>query len=238
MLTHSVQPGYKATLQLAARVPLHMCGSIPYQGGGWQFIPPPDMKGYLPISPPTMFGLANCDPVQWVVVSIFGFTIWWGLWAETSFPWPNVCVPSNIYSNISLPGVFTHLQWMLWQTSMVEVVTWHYSTPGKSCWQDIRWPHYHYFLVASSYLHFHWKWACMGWGWYTCPMHDGCLYARECQPLMPWEEVGFGRGHMTFHVGLSLCKRECLLWSDALPYMFPLPTYPWSSSSLKSICLH
>ena len=55
----------------------------------------------------------------------------------------------------------------------------------------------------------------MGWGWYTCPMHDGSLYTRECQPLMQLEEVSFGGGCMTFCIGPSLLKRGCLLQSDA-----------------------
>ena len=66
----------------------------------------------------------------------------------------------------------------------------------------------------------------MGWGWYTCPMHDGCLYIRECQPLMQEEEVSFSAGCMTFCVGLSLCKRVCWSQSDAPPPKYPLPTYP------------
>ena len=69
-----------------------------------------------------------------------------------------------------------------------------------------------------------------GWDWYTCPVYDGCPYTRECQPLMWWEEVSFSGGCMTFHVGSSFCKRGHLLWSDAPPPKYPLPTYPWSSS--------
>ena len=47
----------------------------------------------------------------------------------------------------------------------------------------------------------------MGWGWYTCPMYDGCPYTREHQPLTQQEEAGFDGGLMTIHVGLSLHKR-------------------------------
>ena len=92
-----------------------------------------DMEGYFPITPP-MFGLANCDLVPWVVILISRFTIQWLLQAAMSFPWPNTCVPSDIYSHITLPVVFIHPWWMLQWTSMVEVVTSHWSTPGKSCW--------------------------------------------------------------------------------------------------------
>ena len=66
----------------------------------------------------------------------------------------------------------------------------------------------------------------MGWGWYTCPMHDRCLYTRECQPLMQREEVDFSGGCVTFHVGSSLHKWVHLLQSDVPPPMYPLPTYP------------
>ena len=66
-----------------------------------------------------------CDPVLWVVALILGFTICWHLRAMMSFPQPNACVPSNIYSHITLPEVFTHLQWMLQWTSTVEVITSH-----------------------------------------------------------------------------------------------------------------
>ena len=66
----------------------------------------------------------------------------------------------------------------------------------------------------------------MGWGWYLCPMHDGCLYIRECQLLMQQEEVSFSEGLMTYHFGSSLHKRGCLLQSDAPPPTCPLPTCP------------
>ena len=57
------------------------------------------------------------------------------------------------------------------------------------------------------------------------PIHKG-----QHQPLMQWEEVSFSGGCMTFCIGLSLHKRGCLLWSDAPPPIYPLPTYPWSCS--------
>ena len=117
----SVQQGYKATFQPVARVPLWLGGSTPCQGGRCQFIHSPDMEGYFPIT--SHFGLANHDCIPWVAVLVLGFTIWWHLWAATSFPWPNICVPSNVYTHCTLPEVFTHLQWMLWQTSTVEIIT-------------------------------------------------------------------------------------------------------------------
>ena len=71
----------------------------------------------MPACPPSWHGgvlthytpqlvLQNCDPVLWVVVSIVGFTIPWYLWARTSFPQQNVCVPSNNYAYSTLPGVY------------------------------------------------------------------------------------------------------------------------------------
>ena len=64
------------------------------------------MEGYLSITPPKS-GLANCDLVPLVVTSVSRFTIQWHLWAATSFPQPNVCVPFVIYSHVTLPVVFT-----------------------------------------------------------------------------------------------------------------------------------
>ena len=66
----------------------------------------------------------------------------------------------------------------------------------------------------------------MGWGWYTSPMHDRCIYTRECQPLTQQEEASFSVGHVTFPVGLSLHKRGYWSQSDAPPPVYPLPTYP------------
>ena len=70
----------------------------------------------------------------------------------------------------------------------------------------------------------------MGWGWYTCPMYDGCPYTRECQPLMWQEEASFCGGLMTIHVGSSLCRRVHQPWFVVPPPKSLLPTYPWSSS--------
>ena len=69
----------------------------------------PDTEGYLPITPP--FGLANNDPVPWVVVSVMGSTIQWHLWAAMSFPQPNIHGPVDIHTHYTLPRVFTHHQW-------------------------------------------------------------------------------------------------------------------------------
>ena len=46
----------------------------------------------------------------------------WHLWAVTSFPQPNACVPLDVNSHVMLPVVFTHLLWM-------DVVDVH----GRSC---------------------------------------------------------------------------------------------------------
>ena len=48
-----------------------------------------------------------------------------------SFPLPHVCVLSEVYGHITLPKVFTHLLWMLWWTSMAEVITSQYQPQGS-----------------------------------------------------------------------------------------------------------
>ena len=73
--------------------------------------PPPDPEGYLPGSlfpclallAMTQFSEQPCPLI--------------------SFPPPDVHVPSTVYCHITLPKVFTHLQWMLWQMSMVKSIT-------------------------------------------------------------------------------------------------------------------
>ena len=70
---------------------------------------------------------------------------WWsssplsaGIYGLTSIPPPNTCEPAShsvkedIHAHYTLPGIFTHLQWMLQLTSMGEAVASHLSTPGKS----------------------------------------------------------------------------------------------------------
>ena len=77
----------------------------------------------------------------------------------------------------------------------------------------------------------------MGWSRYTCPVHDRCLYTRECQPLME-QEVGFGGGCVAVHVCLSPCKRGCLLQSDTPSPCILFPAILDLPLSLKSTCLH
>ena len=118
-----VQWGYKATFLPAVWVPLHVGGSTLHQGVSHQLIHPPEMEGYLPITSSYLV-LQNHDPVP-VVVSVMGFTIRWHLQARMLFPWLNIHVPSDAYTYCTLPGVFTHLQCMLWWMSTVEVITSH-----------------------------------------------------------------------------------------------------------------
>ena len=159
-----------------------------------------------------------------------GFTIPWHLWARMSFPQPNVCVPSNEYAYCTLPGVFPPPS----VDAPVDVHGRSHNLPLihprevllAGCWMTT-WPLLSCGIITSSLpaevgLH--------GVDWYICSMHDRHLNTRECQPLMQWEEVGFSGGCMTIHLGLSLCRRGCLSWSDVPPHMSPLPTYPWSSS--------
>ena len=76
----------------------------------------------------------------------------------------------------------------------------------------------------------------LAWGGAGTPVP--CMMAAhtegECQSLMQWEEVSFGGGLMTFHVGSSLHKRGHQPWFDPPPPKSLLPTYPWSSSSPSS----
>ena len=104
-------------------VPHLVCGSIPHQQGRCTLISAPDKEGYLPGSLPPLFDLASHDWVWWVAMFILGFTIHWYQWALMSFHPLDAHVPSNVYCHLTLPKVFTHFQWMLWQTSTVEAIT-------------------------------------------------------------------------------------------------------------------
>ena len=81
-------------------------------------------RGTYPLHPPCLV-LLTMTQFWWVVALISRLTIWWHLWAVTSFPLPNACVASNVYSHITLPKVFTHLQLMIQWTSTVEFITSH-----------------------------------------------------------------------------------------------------------------
>ena len=133
--------GYEATPLWAARVPLLVGGSVPHQGGRQTLSFLLTWGTYQFHSP--LFGLANHDPVQWVVTFILGFTICQCQWALTLFCLPYVHVPSKVcshmtlpkvFSHMTLPKVFSHLSWTLQWTSMAEVITSHLSTSGKLCW--------------------------------------------------------------------------------------------------------
>ena len=118
----SVKWGYKATLQLAARVPLWLGGSTLHQGRRHWSIEKPDTEGYLPISPP--LDLANHDSVLWAIVLVIRSTIGWHLQAATSFPQPNTWSGRRsylIHITWNLHPSSVVLQWM----STVEVITSH-----------------------------------------------------------------------------------------------------------------
>ena len=57
--------------------------------------------------------------------------IQWHLQAETSTPPPNACDPfghsvnEDIHTHYTLPGIFTHPQWMLQLMSMGEAIASH-----------------------------------------------------------------------------------------------------------------
>ena len=105
-----------------------------------------EVQRCMPISYPQWS--CYCDSVPWVVMAVIQSVIQWHLWAEMSIPPPNACDPVDINSHYTLPEVFTHHQWMLWWTSMGEVVASHWSTPGRSFWPDTGWLPDHHLLVA------------------------------------------------------------------------------------------
>ena len=112
--------GNKATLTLAAGVPLQLSESILHQGRWWQVIKELDMEGCIPISYPQWS--CYCDSVPWEVMVVIQSAIWWHLWAETSIPLPNACNPVDIHSHYMLPEVFTHPQWTLWWMATGEFI--------------------------------------------------------------------------------------------------------------------
>ena len=137
-----------------------------------------------------------------------------------------------------------HITWSLHPSSVDTLVDVHGRShyfllihPGKSYWPGIGWLPNHYSLVVSPYLHFPWKLACMGWGWYICPMHDGHLCTRKHQPLTLWEEASFGGGCVTVWVGLSLHRRghHNLIYHLTCFLLPPIPNLPLS---IKGISLH
>ena len=215
----------------SARIPLHMGGSTPHQGGrhlvcssSWH------MEGYLPITP-LKSGLAN----QWPS-SMSGHI-------SLEVHYPMVSTGSDIIPSAKFMCSFWHLQPChitcgLYPSSMDARVDVH----SRS--HNFPLIHPREVLLAGYWVTTLSIFSCGiisvsppvkvslhgSWAWYTCPMHDRHLYIREPQPLMQWEEVGFSGGCMTFCIGPSFCKRRCLSWSDAPPPMYPLPTYPWFSS--------
>ena len=70
----------RATLMLAAGIPLQLSGSIPNQGRWWQVIKELDMEGCTPI--PYSLWLCYHDLVPWVVVVVIQSTIQWHLQAD------------------------------------------------------------------------------------------------------------------------------------------------------------
>ena len=81
-----------------------------------------------------------CDPVLSVsaVMVVMQSTVQWQVWVERSIAPPNACDPvghsvnEDIHAHYTLPGIFTHPQWMLQLTFMGEVIASHWSTPRKS----------------------------------------------------------------------------------------------------------
>ena len=68
-------------------------------------------------------------------------------------PLPNAHDPADVHAYYTLPEVFTHLQWTLWQVSMVAAIASCLSTPGKSSWPGTGCSPDHYLHVAYPCYH-------------------------------------------------------------------------------------
>ena len=224
--SHSVKWGYKP-LQLAARVPLQLGGTTPHQGRRHQFIANPDMEGYLPITSPSLWScklwpssVSSCvsHGVHHLMASM-GSDVIPSAKCTCSFRCPH---PLQVTWNLHLLSVDAPVDihgrsdnFPIIHPREVLLAEWLGDHPD------------HCSLVASSYLHFPWKWACMGWGWYICPMHDRHLYTRECNNLWCDEkkpvlvEDAWPSTLVHHFIGGDISQ-----WSDAPPCIFPLPTYP------------
>ena len=143
----SVKQGYKASPQSVAVVPLQLSGSTLHQGRWWQVVKKTWHGGVLTHSIPpmvlqpwlsSMSSHGNCS-----VCYPMASTGWRHL-----HPPPNTHDPVDIHFHYTLPEVFTHPLWTLQWMSMGEVITSHWSTPGKSCWPGAVWLPHHYPLMA------------------------------------------------------------------------------------------
>ena len=237
--SHSVEQGYKATFLPVARVSL--CGWENSTSGGGQ-----EVTSSTPVAPSTSLSILLTWRGTYPLHPPFGL----------SKPWPSSmssCVGHGVHHPMASMGKdvipsakctcsfwclhLLHVTWCLHPSSV--------DTPVDVHGRNHNFPVIH---PREVLLARHWvtTWPLLscgiitfslplevglhGVGWYMCPVHDGHLYTRECQPLMQQEEVSFSGGCVTIYIGPSLHRRRCMLWSDVPPCMSPLPTYPRSSS--------
>ena len=193
-----------------------------------------------------------CDPVLWAVMVVVQSTIWWHLWAETSIPLPNALNPvghsvnEDINTHYTLPGIFSHPQWMFQLTSTEEAIASHWSTPEVS-------PAWHWVVARPSsscgvvllslpqgvgltgvgLVHLSHTWQtpthkgipvsdAMGRSQLQCRMHEcsgWSVTSYEGTSVMIWCTTSWGWGHLS--------------WSNAPPLEACPPIYPWSSSTLE-----
>ena len=186
-----------------------------------------------------LFGLANHDSALWAVVLVIRSTIPWHLCTVMSFPQPNIHDPSDTHTYYMLPGVFTYPQWTLQWTSHSRSCNFPLIHSREVLLDGHGWPPNHYSLLTSSYLHFHWKLAYMGWGWHICPVDGRHLYTRECQPLTWWVKKPVSVEDAWLSILVYPCIEEdicCNLMHHCTYLIFPpIPNLPLS---LEGISLH
>ena len=172
----------KPPFWLMAGVLLQLGGSTPHQGGRCQFIHPPDMEGYLPITPPFL--------VLWTRPSSVSSCVGHGVHC------PMASMDSDVIPSAKCTCSFQclhplYITWSLHPSSVDALVDVH----GRSCnfpliytrevllsrhWVTTQ-PLLSCGIITSS---FPLEVGLCGWDWYICSMHDRHLYTRECQPLM------------------------------------------------------
>ena len=170
------------------------------------------------------------DSGLWVVVAVIWSAIWWHLWAVMPLPLPNIHNPADIahplhitlslhLSSVDAPADVhgrSHSFPLIHPRVVCLVWCWVIARPLLSC--DI------YFLslplgvglTGVGLVH-------LSHVWWT-PTHKGM------PALTWWGGVYCGWRFMTVHIGLSLCRRGCLSWSDVPPNIAHLPPCLLSSS--------
>ena len=176
-----------------------------------------------------LVGLACHDPVQWVVAFLFWSTIGQHQWVKTL----SLCLMYVFLHRSAAKSLY------LWSSPILSGCSSRHpqSKPqipifppqgrftGRSLGDHLAilllW--HHLFITSQG--------GSLAWGGTVHLSHVWQLpIHKEHQPLMQWEEAGFGGGLVTIHVGLSIHRRAHQLWFAMTPPKSLHPTYPWSSS--------